>query len=86
MMSPRQGCLISTFDPLETLNTISHEQCTHLYGVPTMFISQLEHPQLYNLSSLRGGITAGSLCPSSLMKQLIQKMNLTEITNCYGMA
>jgi fatty-acyl-CoA synthase len=77
----------SSFDPIETLNAISHEKCTLLYGVPTMFISQLEHPEFhsFDVSSLRGGITAGSLCPSSLMNQLIHKMNLKEITNCYGM-
>jgi fatty-acyl-CoA synthase len=77
----------ATFDPIETLTAISQEGCHLLYGVPTMFISQLEHPEfhLFNLSTLRGGITAGSLCPSSLMNQLITKMNLKEITNCYGM-
>ena len=77
----------ASFDPIETLTAISQEGCHLLYGVPTMFISQLEHPEfhLFNLSTLRGGITAGSLCPSSLMNQLIHKMNLKEITNCYGM-
>lgn len=77
----------ASYDPIETLNAVSHEGCNLLYGVPTMFISQLEHPEfhLFNLSTLRGGITAGSLCPSSLMNQLINKMNLKEITNCYGM-
>ena len=77
----------SLFDPIETLKTIATEQCSVIYGVPTMFISQLEHPEfhLFNLSSLRSGITAGSLCPSNVMKQLINKMNLREITNAYGM-
>jgi fatty-acyl-CoA synthase len=75
------------FDPIETLKTISSESCSILYGVPTMFLSQLDHPDFhrYNLSSLRSGITAGSICSGYLMKRLINEMNLKGITNCYGM-
>jgi fatty-acyl-CoA synthase len=76
-----------SFDPAKTLETVAGERATALYGVPTMFISELETPDFarYDLSSLRTGIMAGSPCPIEVMKRVIDKMNLTEITNCYGM-
>ena len=76
-----------SFDPEKTLETVDRERATALYGVPTMFIAELETPEFarYDLSSLRTGIMAGSPCPVEVMKRVISKMNLTEITNCYGM-
>jgi fatty-acyl-CoA synthase len=76
-----------SFDPAKTLETVAGERATALYGVPTMFIAELETPEFarYDLSSLRTGIMAGSPCPVEVMKRVIDKMNLTEITNCYGM-
>ena len=75
------------FDPLATLQTVEHERCTSLYGVPTMFIAQLAHPQFrsFDLSSLRTGIMAGSPCPIEVMKQCIDEMHMSEVTICYGM-
>ena len=75
------------FDPLETLATLSAERCTAVYGVPSMFAQMLDQPQLdsYSLSSLRTGIMAGAPCPVELMKRAISKMNLHEVTICYGM-
>ena len=74
------------FDPKKTLEAIHKEKCTAIYGVPTMFIAELQLPEFnnYNLSSLRTGVIAGAPCPMELMKQLIEKMNLTEITIGYG--
>ena len=74
------------FDPKKTLEAVHKEQCTALYGVPTMFIAELalEEFNQYNLSSLRTGVIAGAPCPMELMKQLIEKMNLNEITIGYG--
>jgi fatty-acyl-CoA synthase len=76
-----------SFDPVKTLETIDAERATALYGVPTMFIAELETPEFsrYDLSSLRTGIMAGSPCPIEVMKRVISNMNLSEITNCYGM-
>jgi fatty-acyl-CoA synthase len=76
-----------SFDPVKTLEAIDAERATALYGVPTMFIAELETPEFarYDLSSLRTGIMAGSPCPIEVMKRVIGSMNLTEITNCYGM-
>jgi fatty-acyl-CoA synthase len=76
-----------SFDPARTLEAVDRERATALYGVPTMFIAELEHPEFarYDLSSLRTGIMAGSPCPVAVMKRVISKMNLAEITNCYGM-
>lgn len=75
------------FDPEITMQTVEKEKCTSLYGVPTMFIAELEHPSFskYNFSSLRTGIMAGSPCPIDTMKQVQTKMNMTEVTVCYGM-
>jgi fatty-acyl-CoA synthase len=76
-----------SFDPVKTLEAVERERATALYGVPTMFIAELETPEFsrYDLSSLRTGIMAGSPCPVEVMKRVINQMNLTEITNCYGM-
>ena len=75
------------FDPEATLATIAAERCTSLYGVPTMFIAMLGHPtfESYDLTSLRTGIMAGSPCPIEVMKQCIERMNMDEVTICYGM-
>jgi fatty-acyl-CoA synthase len=76
-----------SFDAARTLEAVDRERATALYGVPTMFIAELESPDFagYNLSSLRTGIMAGSPCPVEVMKRVISQMNLAEITNCYGM-
>ncbi|HXI47787.1 MAG TPA: AMP-binding protein [Steroidobacteraceae bacterium] len=76
-----------SFDAVKTLETVDAERATALYGVPTMFIAELEAPEFarYDLSSLRTGIMAGSPSPVEVMKRVISSMNLTEITNCYGM-
>src|SRR3984957_15140466 len=75
------------FDPEATLSAVAAERCTSLYGVPTMFIAQLDHPRFadYDLSSLRTGIMAGSPCPVEVMKRVIERMHMTEVTICYGM-
>lgn len=74
------------FDPAATLDAIEKERCTTLYGVPTMFIAQLEHPSFKgrNLSSLRSGIMAGSPCPTEVMKRVIEHMGISQITIAYG--
>jgi fatty-acyl-CoA synthase len=75
------------FDPEATLAAIAEERGTSLYGVPTMFIAMLGHPSFesYDLTSLRTGIMAGSPCPVEVMKQCIERMNMDEVTICYGM-
>ena len=75
------------FDPLATLQTVAEERCTALYGVPTMFIAELQHPDFasFDVSSLRTGIMAGSPCPIEVMRQVIDKMNMKQITIAYGM-
>ncbi len=75
------------FNPEEVLAAVQGERCTSLYGVPTMFIAELAHPDLksFDLSSLRTGIMAGSPCPVEVMKQVISDMNMTEVTIAYGM-
>lgn len=76
-----------SFDPVKTLETIEKECCTSLYGVPTMFIAELHEMEqkTYDLSSLRTGVMAGSLCPPEIMKKVKEQMNMHEITICYGM-
>ena len=76
-----------SFDPVKTLETIERERCTSLYGVPTMFIAELQEMEqkTYDLSSLRTGVMAGSLCPPEIMKKVKEQMNMHEITICYGM-
>jgi fatty-acyl-CoA synthase len=75
------------FDPVATLEAVQAEHCTSLYGVPTMFIAELSAPGFddYDLSSLRTGIMAGSPCPVEVMKQVIERMSMTEVGICYGM-
>ncbi len=76
-----------SFDPLKTLETVAAERCDVLYGVPTMFIAQLNHPEFsrFDLSSLRRGIMAGAPCPIEIMKQVASRMHMSEITIAYGM-
>jgi fatty-acyl-CoA synthase len=79
--------VLEGFDPVQAMACIESERCTALYGVPTMFIAILEH-KLFNkfdFSSLRTGIMAGSPCPVTVMRQVIEKMNMTDITICYGL-
>jgi len=75
------------FDPVATLRAVSSERCTSLYGVPTMFIAELAVPDFdaYDLSSLRTGIMAGSPCPVEVMKQVMTRMSMREVSICYGM-
>lgn len=75
------------FDPLATLQAIQQERCTALYGVPTMFLTELNHPRFaeFDLRSLRTGIMAGSPCPIELMRQVVEKMGCREITIAYGL-
>ena len=75
------------FDAAATLHACARERCTSLYGVPTMFIAELGEPDLagYDLSSLRTGIMAGSPCPIEVMRQVVERMNMSEVTIAYGM-
>lgn len=79
--------ILEDFDPLQTMISVEEEKCTSLYGVPTMFIAMLRHKTFdkFDFSSLRTGIMAGSPCPVEVMKQVIDKMNMREITICYGL-
>ncbi len=74
------------FDPLKTLQALEQERCTALYGVPTMFIAQLDHPDFdgFDVSSLRTGIMAGSPCPIEVMRQVIDRMGAHQMTIAYG--
>jgi fatty-acyl-CoA synthase len=82
MVYPSEG-----FDPLATLEAVEAERCTALYGVPTMFIAELGHPEFkrFDLGSLRTGIMAGSPCPIEIMKRCVSEMNMREVTIAYGM-
>ncbi|MFR9728609.1 AMP-binding protein [Saccharopolyspora sp. MS10] len=82
MIIPSEG-----FDAGTALAAVAAERCTSLYGVPTMFIAELDHPDFedVDLSSLRTGIMAGSPCPAEVMKQVIERMGMTEVAICYGM-
>jgi fatty-acyl-CoA synthase len=75
------------FEPAATLSAVAAERCTSLYGVPTMFIAELEHPEFdsFDLTSLRTGIMAGSPCPVEVMKRVQRDMHMTEVGICYGM-
>ncbi|MEV5482778.1 MULTISPECIES: AMP-binding protein [Streptomyces] len=75
------------FDAATTLQSVQDERCTSLYGVPTMFIAELNHPDFgsYDLSSLRTGIMAGSPCPEEVMKRVVAEMHMAEVSICYGM-
>ncbi|MFF5183186.1 AMP-binding protein [Streptomyces sp. NPDC000345] len=76
-----------SFEPRATLEAVQQERCTSLYGVPTMFIAELNLPDFatYDLSSLRTGIMAGSPCPVEVMKRVVAEMNMAEVSICYGM-
>jgi fatty-acyl-CoA synthase len=82
MIYPSEG-----FDPLATLEAIEAERCTALYGVPTMFIAELGHPQFkrFDLGSLRTGIMAGAPCPIEVMRRCIDEMHMAEVAIAYGM-
>ena len=82
MVYPGEG-----FDPLTTLQTIEREKCTTLYGVPTMFIAELDHPEFsrFDLASLRTGIMAGAPCPIEVMRRVNEQMNMRDVTIAYGM-
>ena len=75
------------FDPAATLAAVAAERVTALYGVPTMFIAMLGHEDFdsFDLTSLRTGIMAGSPCPVEVMKQVVDRMHMTEVAICYGM-
>lgn len=79
--------ILETFNPYLVMASIEAEKCTALYGVPTMFIAVLEHRSFskFDFSSLRTGIMAGSPCPIKIMRQVMEKMNMKEITICYGL-
>jgi fatty-acyl-CoA synthase len=79
--------MLEVFDPLLALSAIQKEKCTAIHGVPTMFIAELNHPMfdIFDLSSLRTGIMAGSTCPIETMKEVMNKMNMNEITSVYGL-
>jgi fatty-acyl-CoA synthase len=76
-----------SFDAESCLRAVQEERCTSLYGVPTMFIAQLDHPSFasYRLESLRTGIMAGAPCPVAVMRQVIDRMNMPDVTIAYGM-
>jgi fatty-acyl-CoA synthase len=82
MVYPGEG-----FDALAVLETVEAERCTALHGVPTMFIAVLDHPEFdkFDLSNLRTGIMAGSPCPTEVMKRVVDRMNMREVTIAYGM-
>jgi fatty-acyl-CoA synthase len=82
MVYPSEG-----FDPLATLETIEAERCSAVYGVPTMFIAEMDHPDFakFDLSSLRTGMMAGSPCPIEVMKRAFSLMHLSEVVIGYGM-
>jgi fatty-acyl-CoA synthase len=84
------ACMVlpsAAFEPEPVLEAVQAERCTSLYGVPTMFIAELGHPDFdrYDLSSLRTGIMAGSPCPVEVMRQVIDRMHMADVTICYGM-
>ena len=78
---------VEQFDPLLVLASVQQEKCTVLCGVPTMFIAELNHPmfKMFDMSSLRTGIMAGSPCPTEVMRRVIEEMNMREITIVYGL-
>ena len=84
------GCtqvMVERFNPLLVLASIHKERCSILYGVPTMFIAEMNHPMfdMFDLTSLRTGIMAGALCPIELMRAVTEKMHVTHITSVYGL-
>ena len=96
MVMANLGCLThgstliypnDAFDPLATLRAVAEERATALYGVPTMFIAELDHPQRgeFDLSSLRTGIMAGATCPIEVMRRVIHEMHMAQVQIAYGM-
>jgi len=91
MAAVTHGCAVvlpgESFDPDATLRTIEAERCTSIYGVPTMFIAQMEHPRFDSvaLETLRTGIMAGAPCPIDVMRRVIGRMHVPQVTICYGM-
>jgi fatty-acyl-CoA synthase len=84
------ACIVlpdAAFEPRSVLEAVEAERCTSLYGVPTMFIAELEHPDFdqFDYSSLRTGIMAGSPCPVEVMRKVVERMHMDEVTICYGM-
>ena len=84
------ACMVipsESFEPLKVLEVVEKERCTSLYGVPTMFISELQLPEFsrFDLSSLRTGVMAGSPCPVEVMKKVQSSMHMKEVQICYGM-
>lgn len=84
------ACMVipgETFEPEMVMKTVEEEKCTSLYGVPMMFIAEINHQNFsnYNFSTLRTGIMAGSSCPEETMKQVQSKMHMSEVCICYGM-
>jgi fatty-acyl-CoA synthase len=84
------ACMVipaAAFEPKPVLEAVQAERCTSLYGVPTMFIAELglEEFERFDLSSLRTGIMAGSPCPVEVMRQVIDRMHMADVTICYGM-
>lgn len=79
--------MVETFDPLMVLASVEKEKCTALYGVPTMFIAELNHPMfnMFDLRSLRTGIMAGALCPIETMNQVMEKMHMKDVIIVYGL-
>ena len=79
--------ILESFNALKVLAALDSERCTAVYGVPTMFLAELEHPlfKRFDLSHMRTGIMAGSVCPEPLMRRVVDDMNMTEITICYGL-
>ena len=82
MVYPSEG-----FDPEAVLRAVESERCTSLYGVPTMFIAVLAHPRFddFDVSSLRTGCMAGAICPEPLMRQVVERLNMRDVTIAYGM-
>jgi fatty-acyl-CoA synthase len=84
------SCMVvpgESYEPLAAMETVQAERCTSLYGVPTMFIGELDHPRFaeFDFSSLRTGIMAGSPCPVEVMRKVQSQMHMPEVTICYGM-
>lgn len=79
--------MVERFDPLLVLASVHREKCTILYGVPTMFIAEMNHPMfsMFDVSTLRTGIMAGSLCPIELMRKVTEQLHVTHITSVYGL-
>lgn len=80
-------CVVESFDPRQVLETVERERCTAIYGVPTMFLAELEVPEFdrFDLTSLRTGVMAGSLCPEPLMRKVMDRMHVPEMTIAYGL-